>query len=471
MYRGSVLIGLVVIGALIPDVASAARPLSLGFATWAGAELDSDLSLAASDGASIVRVNVNWSTVAPANPSPTFDASNPSDPGYNWSAVDQAVRMASANGLTVALTIYDAPAWAEGAGRPSAVQPGSWLVNAQDFGQFATAAALRYNGSFPDPEQLGQFLPSVGLWQAWNEPNLDFYLSPQWTLGSNGQWEAVAPVVYRSLLNAFYAAVKNVSASNRVIMAGTAPYGDQPGTDPLGRERTPPVAFDRDVFCLSVALAPSCSGPVYLDGVDNHPYSGSWQGPDWPAANADDAAIPDMHKITDVLTAAVQAGLVLPNGQKSVWASEMGWNTNPPNPNGVSPAQDARWYEEAFYMLWKQGVDTVMCTEIRDQPPHPYVFQNGLYYIDGTPKPPLVTAYQFPFVTKRWTASTVQAWGRAPASGSLAIQVMHGGVWSTLRTLSVGQDQVFYTTLTLKGSATLRATVGSQASLTWNQSA
>ena len=242
MHKASVLIGLVVIGALIPGVASAAGPLALGFDTWSGAEQDSDLSLAAGDGASIVRVNVSWSQVAPAKRAHGFVASNPSSPGYNWSLVDQAVQRVTAHGIAVAMTIYNAPVWAEGAHRPSVVGPGSWRVNAQDFGQFATAAARRYNGSFAAPDQAGKLLPAVRVWQAWNEPNLDYYLSPQWTAGPNHTWQPVAPTAYRSMLNAFYTAVKSVSASNRVIMAGTAPYGDQPGTDPLGRERTPPVA-------------------------------------------------------------------------------------------------------------------------------------------------------------------------------------------------------------------------------------
>jgi hypothetical protein len=230
------------------------------------------------------------------------------------------------------------------------------------------------------------------------------------------------------------------------------------------------VAFYRDVFCLSTALKPSCSSAAHLDGVDHHPYDTPSQGPTWHAVNKDDAAYSDMYKITDVLNAALRYGHVLPKGSKSIWASEMGWTSNPPSRGGVPLAKDGLWYEQAFYVLWKQGVDTIMPTEIRDQPARPYVFQDGLYYINGKPKPPLVTAYQFPFVTERLTGSTVQAWGRAPAAGQLVIEVMRGGLWVPLQTLSVGGHQVFSTTITLNGSAMLRATIGSQTSLTWNQS-
>ncbi len=466
-----VLVGFMVVVGLTPGAASAANPLSLGFDTWAGQEQSSDLGLAASDGASTIRVNVAWSNVAPATRPDGFVASDPASTGYDWSSVDEAVRMAAEHGLSVAMTIYTAPSWAEGADRPSAVEPGSWRVNAQDLGQFAKAAALRYNGSFADPTSPGKSLPAVRMWQVWNEPNLDFYLSPQWVKGANGKFTPAAPVIYRSMLNSVYSAVKSVSSSDRVIMAGTAPYGDQPGRDPLGRERTPPVAFYRDVFCLSTSLKPACSTAVHLDGVDHHPYDAPSQGPNWHAVNKDDASYPDMYKITGALNAGLRYGHVLPKGPKTIWASEIGWTTNPPTSGGVPVVKAARWFEQALYVLWKQGVSTIMNTEIRDQPPSANVFQDGLYYANGKPKTPLITAYRFPFVTRRVTSTSIQAWGRAPAAGRVAIQVLEKGRWKTLRTLTVARHQVFSTTIKLKGDPTLRSRVGSQTSLTWKQSA
>src|SRR5581483_7139035 len=124
-----------------------------------------------------------------------------------------------------------------------------------------------------------------------------------------------------------------------------------------------------------------------------------------------------------------------------------------------------------FYILWKQGVDTIMPTEIRDTPPSPNVFQDGLYFHNGKPKRPLITAYRFPFVTQRRHGSSVEAWGRSPAAGHLAIQVMHGGHWKTLHKLSVGRHKVFSVQVKLAGPAKLRATIGKQTSLTWTQAA
>jgi hypothetical protein len=64
--------------------------------------------------------------------------------------------------------IVDAPGWAE----PSGVAHGT-TPNPSAFGDFARAAASRYGGSFAG-------LPRVRYWQAWNEPNLNLYLKPQW---------------------------------------------------------------------------------------------------------------------------------------------------------------------------------------------------------------------------------------------------------------------------------------------------
>jgi|SRR5665811_325618 len=50
------------------------------------------------------------------------------------------------------------------------------------------------------------------------EPNLSLYFNPQFRHG-----RPVSPTLYRRLINAFYAAVKSVSRSNLVLMAGLGP--------------------------------------------------------------------------------------------------------------------------------------------------------------------------------------------------------------------------------------------------------
>jgi hypothetical protein len=329
-----------------------------------------------------------------------------------------------------------------------------------------TAAARRYSGSFPDPTQPGANLPRVRYWQPWNEPNLDFYLGPQWTT-VGGRLTAEAPVIYRNLLNAAYSAVKAVSASNFVVTAGTAPYGDLPGGP-----RIPPVAFDRVLLCLKGAkrLKPTaCPDKPHFDALSHHPYA--IKGPLWHALIRDDAAVGDEYKIAAVLKAAQKAHHVLPRGRKRLWVSEVSWDSNPPDPQGVPINTQALWYEQAMWELWRSGVDTVLWLQIVDSPPVPNfgaTYQAGLYFVDGTPKP-TATAFRFPFVTHRMNRRHIEAWGRSPQAGTLMISRRRGGGWKVVKRLHLRARQVFDSTLKIRGRAVLQARVGSQTSLPWTQ--
>lgn len=472
---GLLLLGGTLLSLLGAGPASAAAPLALGFSSdsllvgGTSASRGPWISRAVSDGAGVVRVNVPWSVIAPSRP---LETTIPNSPGYDWSSIDGAVKDLTSRGVRACLMLYKAPTWAEGPGLPSHGEPGAWRPNANDFAQFATAAATRYDGRFPDPSRLGSSLPRVNCWQGWNEPNINYYLSPQWVRNGN-HLTPVAPSMYRNLLNAFYTAVKNVSPSNSVVMAGTAPIGIPPGSDGPYVQRTSPVAFYRELFCLNgrQTLKPYSCPAVHLDGIDHHP-----QVPDpptWHAPNPDDAGVPDIARITRVLRAAVADRHVLPGGPKSIWVSELEWSSNPPSSRGVPVETAAHWYEEAFYELWTQGVDTIMPLELGDPPPapsDPFEFQSGLYYQNGTAKP-VATAYRFPFVISPVGPHRVRAWGRSPETGKVRIEVLQHGSWHVMRTLSVGRWGVFTTSLAFRGPASWRAQVGAQTSLTWTQGA
>ena len=132
----------------------------------------------------IVRVNLTWSQVAPRRSARRRSTlPTPPAPDTTGPRSTPAVRDLTSQGLQVLLNITGAPTWAEGPGAPPGAQPGTWRPDPAQFASFATAAALRYDGRFPDPLHPGAFLPRVRYWQAWNEPNLDYYLSPQWTHG------------------------------------------------------------------------------------------------------------------------------------------------------------------------------------------------------------------------------------------------------------------------------------------------
>lgn len=449
----------VLVVALAPAAAEA-RGLTLGFNSdpalidppTPSNQFTIDHGLAA--GAGIVRMNLWWSSVAPIRRPRRFAAGNPRAAGYRWGPTDTMVRALAAHGLRVLINVSYAPRWAEGRHRPRSARAGTWEPDPVQFGLFAKAAARRYGGRFPDPLARGRKLPRVRYWQAWNEPNLEYYLGPQWTRTRHGM-VGTSPVLYRTMLNDFYAGVKGVSRSNVVITAGAAPYGNPWGTSIRGRGyRMQPVTFDRLLF----------SAPVWTDVVAQHMYP--YGGPLWHAALSADVAVPDLHKIASVVHAAARAGRLLPRGPKRLWVTELGWNSDPPDAGAVPLDQQALWYEQALYELWRQGVDTVLLLMMIDPDHGPW--EAGVYFGNGQPKP-AATAFRFPFVTARSGRRAVLAWGRAPVAGSLTIERLDRGRWKILATLQVESRQVFTRRLALRGAAVLRASVGGQTSLEWTQ--
>lgn len=427
------------------------------------------LGKAVAVGAQIARIDLDWASVAPVAPSPTFNASDAAAPAYRWTNVDAAVRDATAHGLRVVLTIYDAPAWAEARGRPADAPAGSWRPDPTQLAAFAHAAATRYSGTFPDPAAPGATLPAVRYWQIWNEPNLSTYLTPQWAASSGGL-TPTSPDVYRGMLNAAYNAIKAVDGADVVVEAGTAPYGDlSPSPDP-GGGRLPPVTFLHLLLCLGATndSATACPDPAHFDVLAHHPYAIA--GPRQHAINSGDATIPDLGRLTDALAAAIRAHTVIPDAPKPLWVTEFSWDSNPPDPQGVPALQHAEWLEEALYLFWRQGVSAAFWLEVRDQPPIPdyaSTYQSGVYLLNGQPKL-AATAYSFPFIARQLRRRVVEAWGIAPASGTLTIQRRaRGGRWVSVKRLRASSGQVFDIHLALAALPELRARIRPATSLPW----
>src|SRR5690242_11168617 len=213
-------------------------------------------------GGKLVRLNVVWRNFAPTPPA---DPANPADPAYKWNSLDSAVNDAAARGLKIMFTVYNAPDWAEGPSPPSGVGQGSWEPNPQAYGAFAHALATRYSGSFHDKH--GALLPHVGVFEAWNEPNQEQYLAPQWTAGN----KPFGPTLYRHLLNALFAGVKSVQPKATVVGGATSPYGDPPGGP-----RMIPRTFLAHLFCLNAKLKPTkCGEKPHLNVLSHHPINTS----------------------------------------------------------------------------------------------------------------------------------------------------------------------------------------------------
>jgi hypothetical protein len=412
--------------------------------------------------ADVVRINLYWSVVAPTKPS---DPTNPNSPEYNWAPYDTAISNAAARGFDIDLTVFSAPSWAEGPNRPSLnqVRAGAWRPDADAFGQFGRAVAKRYGDR-------------VKYFEAWNEPNLRSYIEPQW----NGK-DNVAVDIYSTMLNSFYDGVNAVDPAAKIVVGGTAPYGDPPG----GPNRTQPVRFYQELLCLNrhnkKTHCPAGGRPKF-DVIAHHPINRE-DPPTAHAINKGDVEIADMHELTKVLRAAERRKTPATKGRHAIWANEVWWQTNPPDKReGVSLQTHARWTQQGMYILWKQGVSDMTFLQLRDAaytPGEPTLasYQTGIFTFGGKAKP-TAHAVTFPFVTDK-KGKRLLAWGIAPKSGRLKIQVKggkkkHGRAGTRFRraaSVKVKAGKVFTKKLRVstKGKTKLRATVGGQKSLVWVQ--
>jgi hypothetical protein len=420
---------------------------------------------AAAEHAGLVRVAVQWSAVAPQRlPKRGFQQTDPGSRYYSWAATDAVVRNLAAKHFALLMLVTGAPRWAEGAHPRPGAPPGTWKPSAKAFGRFARAAARRYSGHFPDPLRPGHDLPRVRYWEAWNEPNLSYYLTPQWVRTKHG-YAPASPGIYRLLLNAFYAAVKRVSGHDVVVGGATAPFGDlSPST--RNTSRMQPVPFAEHLLCLRGTkhlTRTRCPHPAHLDVLDHHPYDiGS---PYQHAVNSGDVSVPDMSKLIRLVRAARRDGTLLPRRTKHIWATELGWASRPPDRQGVPLWQQARWLEEALYVLWRQGVSTVCWLQIADDSVRNGLAA-GLYFARGRAKP-AARAFRFPLVVITPKHRPVRVWVRPPAAGVLRIQRQAGKRWVTIRHLRVRRYGVFWGTVHFPGHPRLRAQVGHQTSLSW----
>ena len=427
------------------------------------------LAHAQSAGASLIRLSVNWNGVDLEPPQSSAQARDPNWDGYRWGALDTQVRAVVAAGmepLVVADGLQSVPGWFEGPGRPEpsdAARPGTWRPNATAFGDFGYALATRYSGSFTHD---GAVLPRVRYFQAYNEPNLPEYLSPQW-VGTS----PASPDAYRAMLNSFYDGVKAVHPDDVVVSAALAPYGDPP----VGR-RLPPLYFARRLLCIDgdVRLRARHCPPVKFDVFSYNAYP--FEDPRLPAGTRDNVRL-TADDYQHLLRMAAAAGTITRSQARNVWVTELGWDVepafDPPPWRPVTPDVQARFLATALALLWRDRVGAVFWFNLRDyETITNFTTGSGLFRWSPdvrTDQPkPAYTAFRFP-LTGLLSGRRTQVWGRAPAPGRVVLERGYrSGAWRPLATLRAGRDLVFTTTKRLPLGAQLRAVQGSATSLTWS---
>ncbi|MHB8468461.1 MAG: hypothetical protein ACYDCH_01710 [Gaiellaceae bacterium] len=449
MVRG--VLALVIALVLVP-VALASHPLRTGLAIGP-TEPSLTYQLVRDAGTTVARLTVDWSLVAPTTRPPNFQAGNPDDPAYNWSGVDSEVNLAVAHHLQPLLTVFKAPRWAEqGAGDKSS---GGVGVNASAFAAFGKAIATRYDGAHGHSR--------VSYWEVWNEPNIDLYFSPQYSFG-----QLSAPAAYRTLLNAFAAAVHGVRRSDVVVAGALAPFTLKTrSTLSIG-----PLRWMRAFLCMSAGAQPkpTCHVRANFDVWSQHPYTSG--GPTHKAFNKDDVSLGNLPEVKGLLDAAYRAGHIGSHGAPGFWVTEFSWDSSPPDPKGVPLALHGRWTAEALYRMWQAGVDVVIWLQLYDGPFPSTPAQAGLYFLPGANgrarAKPALTAFTFPFVAYLGRPG-VSVWARTPwgRPATATIERRIGRAW--LRIATVRTDRFGIAQATIRGTFTkkdwLRARVGAARSL------
>jgi hypothetical protein len=408
-----------------------------------------ELARAQAMGARFLKLAVDWSAIAPISPPPGVDPANPNDPTYRWAPLDATISAAVAHGLTPVIDIVEPPAWAQ-----SPQGSGQTRPDPNQLALFARAAATHYDGTQPG-------LPRVAYWEVWNEPNVSFFLQPQ-TQGSS----IVSVDAYRTMINGFASAVHGVRSDNVVIGGALFPNAvRRPGVTAIA-----PLDFTRRLFCLSTGAKPRrvCQTTVNVDAWSVHPYTSG--GPSTQPANPDNVWIANLKSLTTLIHAAQRVGTLVSMSPAQMWVTEFGWNSNPPDHEGVPVGLEQRWVAETLYRAWEAGIEVFTWFKLNDEPANASPFQTGLYFActEGrsscdTPKP-AAAAFRFPFVAYASGRQRVLVWGRTPAGtrGQVRIE-WQGRRWRTFATLKTDGDGIFtgYLRLPRQASSTsaqLRAT-------------
>ena len=396
---------LLVVLALLPAAASAsARQYALfqdeNLITENGGTRAGTLDEVRALGADMIKVQMNWATVAPGTRRRPvgFDATDPAQyPG--WGRYDEVLAMAKARGFQVMFALAPpAPGWATptrgdrtGVTRPSA----------REFGRFATAAARRY--------------PGVDVWTLWNEPNHPGHLYPQSTRGGR----PVAPHHYRAMVRAAVRGLTRGGVGRDPILFGELLPIGKAVSGP--KRNIKPLRFLRAFFS-----GRAISG---LDGFAYHPYTRSG-GPLVREPSADDATIRSYGRVLRALDSARARGKLRSKRKLPIWNTEFGFQTNPPDPFGARLRSVPRFWSIAE--LWpsysNRRVKSISQYTMNDQPGDPSLWQSGLRFANGAAKSDVYRNYRLPILVRQLGPGAVEVRGATrPFGAGSSVQVFQRG--------------------------------------------
>ena len=425
-------------------------------------------------GADVVRVSVQWRSVAPkpdANRRPRFEAKNPAAyGGPAWDVYDEVVRGAQARGMAVLLTpTSPVPQWASRCRDRKPADRRACKPDSKQFAAFVQALGHRYSGAYTDENQGNGVLPRVSLFSIWNEPNIAGHLNPQYAM-VRGTRIAYSAYLYRALATrAIKALARTGHGAGEVLLGETAPIGRSTG--PLSTRPVAPRIFVRELFCLTkrgrrlsgrAARARGCKRRFRfkVGGYAHHPYSRGGSQPPTARSAKDDITMSSLSRLSKALDAGARAGRI--PRRLPIHLTEYGFQTDPPDRLfGVTEVQQARFINQSDYMAWRnRRVVAVGQYKVVDEP-KVAGFQTGLRFIDGRTKD-AYQAYRLPlWIQRRGSELVVYGQVRPAAPGArVEVQLQNGGdndgPFSTVQTIVVESERGHFTSVVPYQSGTWR---------------
>jgi len=311
------------------------------------------LDRARESGAAIIRTIVVWEQTAPRRPA---DPADPFEASYRLDDVDELARGAQERGIELLISIWGTPPWAnggQGRNRPPA--------DARELEAFSQALADRYSGRHAG-------YPAVRLFSAWNEPNLEQFLAPQF----DADGRSVGPGLYAPIARAIYDGVKKGNPEALVAIGETSPRGHDMPSRGTVQDSHSPARFAR--------LLSEEQPRVRFDAWAQHPYPPRTNvAPDsrvrWPRVGLGN--LERFGKAIDTWFARLESPL---------WLTEYAHETLPGNPVGIEPELQAIFAAEALEVAARNPrVRLFIWFILRDSSENPW--HSGILEEDGTPKP------------------------------------------------------------------------------------
>jgi hypothetical protein len=304
-------------------------------------------------GAALIRTTVAWYQAAPQRPR---QATDPFDPAYRLDDLDELARNAQQRGIELLITIWGTPGWANG-GRTPNVPP----ADAGDLRDFAQMLADRYSGRHAG-------YPAVRLFSAWNEPNLEQFLTPQFD--ENGV--SVSPRLYASLARAVYDGVKDADSEALVAIGETSPSGHDVASAGRVQDSHSPARFAR--------LLSEARPRVPFDAWAQHPYPATPETAPSERVRWPRVGLGNLDRFGNALDSWFERKDI------PLLVTEYAHETQPGDPAGIAPELQARFAEEALSSSARNPrIRAFVWFVLRDRPGT--AWQSGLLSEDGSAKP------------------------------------------------------------------------------------